>query len=136
LYGTQLDEIVALGDVAPEWLSPLGPGIPAVRAEAKLAAEREIALGLIDFMDRRSALLLFSPDFGLAAAPEACSILGDVLGWDAERRAADIAAYLGARGRTSRACSITPANQALAVPIGGETLTQGLLVELAGGRSR
>jgi glycerol-3-phosphate dehydrogenase len=82
LYGTQLDEIVALGDVAPEWLSPLGPGIPAVRAEAKLAAEREMALGLIDFMDRRSALLLFSPDFGLAAAPEACSIMGDVLGWE------------------------------------------------------
>ena len=71
-----------------------------------------MALGLIDFMDRRSALLLFSPDFGLAAASEACSIMGDVLGWDAERRAAELAAYLEHVAGPRVPARVTPANQA------------------------
>jgi glycerol-3-phosphate dehydrogenase len=93
LYGTQLDDILELGAADDAWLERLGPGVPAVRAEPKLAAEREMALTLVDFMDRRAALLLFSPDFGLAAAPEACAIMGDVLGWDEERRAQELASY-------------------------------------------
>ena len=52
-------------------MEPFGPGVPAFRGEVKLAVECEMASKLIDFMDRRSVLLLFSPDFGLAGAVEA-----------------------------------------------------------------
>lgn len=93
LYGTQLDDLLALGSEDPRWLLPLGPGVPAVRGEAYLAATREMAATLVDFMDRRSALLLFSPDFGLAGAEEAAAILGDVLGWDDDRRQTEVEGY-------------------------------------------
>jgi soluble P-type ATPase len=59
LYGRQLDELLDLGAADPTWLRPLGEGLPALRGEVKLAVEREMALTLSDFMDRRAALLLF-----------------------------------------------------------------------------
>lgn len=93
LYGRQLDDLLDLAADDPAWLRPLGAGVPAVRGEVKLAVEREMALTLTDFMDRRAALLLFSPDFGLAGAREAAAIMGSLLGWDATRRAGEVAAY-------------------------------------------
>ncbi len=93
LYGRQLHHLLTLAETDPAWLEPLGPGVPAVRGEVKLAVEREMALNLIDFMDRRSALLLFSPDFGLAGAGEAADIMGSLLGWDENRRNAEVERY-------------------------------------------
>ena len=93
LYGRQLDRILEMGEEDPTWLEPLAPGVPALRAEARLAAEREMAHTLADFMDRRAALLLFAPGHGLAGAGPAAEILGEVLGWDADRRRREVAAY-------------------------------------------
>jgi len=93
LYGTQLDELLTLGDEDPAWLAPLGDGVPALRGEVRLAVEREMAASLIDFMDRRSALLLFSPDSGLAGAEEAAAIMGGLLGWDDERQRDEVGGY-------------------------------------------
>ena len=93
LYGRQLEDLLDLAEEDACWMEPLGPGVPALRGEVKLAVEREMALGLSDFMDRRAALLLFSPSFGLAGAEAAAEIMGDLLGWDAARRAAEVAAY-------------------------------------------
>ncbi|MSR19570.1 MAG: glycerol-3-phosphate dehydrogenase/oxidase [Gemmatimonadetes bacterium] len=93
LYGRQLDGLLELGSQDAAWLAPLGPGVPAVRGEVKLAVETEMACTLADFMDRRSALLLFSPNFGLAGAVEAAAIMGGLLGWDAARRAEELASY-------------------------------------------
>jgi glycerol-3-phosphate dehydrogenase len=67
--------------------------VPAVRGEVRLAVETEMACTLADFMDRRSALLLFSPNFGLEGAAESAAIMGSLLGWDDARRADEIAAY-------------------------------------------
>ncbi|MBW3534133.1 MAG: glycerol-3-phosphate dehydrogenase/oxidase [Gemmatimonadetes bacterium] len=93
LYGRQLEALLSLADDDPSWLEPLAPGVPALRGEARMAAEREMAGTLTDFMDRRAALLLFAPGHGLAGAAPAAGILGDVLGWDAERRRREIADY-------------------------------------------
>jgi glycerol-3-phosphate dehydrogenase len=93
LYGRQLDSLLALGASDPDWLAPLGPGVPAVRGEVKLAVETEMASTLADFMDRRGALLLFSPDFGLAGVAEGAAIMADILGWDGARRDREIASY-------------------------------------------
>jgi glycerol-3-phosphate dehydrogenase len=93
LYGRQLEELLALAEDDASWLEPLGRGVPAVRGEVKLAVEREMALTLADFMDRRAALLLFSPDFGLAGVDAAASVMASLLGWDDARRARETASY-------------------------------------------
>jgi len=93
LYGRQLDDLLDLGDADPAWLRPLGGSVPAVRGEVRLAVEREMAHTLVDFMDRRSALLLFSPDFGLAGVDEAATIMAGLLGWSPERREREVSTY-------------------------------------------
>ncbi len=93
LYGRQLDHLIALGAEDASWLELLHPDIPALRGEVYHAVEQEMALTLTDFMDRRAALLLFSENFGLAAAEAAADIMGDLLGWDGERRNREVADY-------------------------------------------
>ena len=93
LYGKQLDDLLALAAEDPSWLEPLHPEVPALRGEVRLAVEREMALTLIDFMDRRAALLLFSPNFGLAGAEAAADIMAEALDWDADRRTRELAEY-------------------------------------------
>ena len=93
LYGRQLHHLLELAETDAKWLEPLGPGVPAVRGEVKLAVEREMASTLIDFMDRRSALLLFSPDFGLAGAGEAAQIMGALFRWDEAHKSAEVERY-------------------------------------------
>ena len=93
LYGNQLDDLLALAVDDPSWLEPLHLEVPALRGEVRLAVEREMALTLVDFMDRRAALLLFSPNFGLAGADAAADIMAEALGWDAARRTRELAEY-------------------------------------------
>ncbi len=93
LYGSRAERLLAFADQDPAWLHPLGPGTPAVRAEARLAVEEEMALTLEDVLDRRLGLLLFSDDHGAAAAEEAANILAERLGWDEPRRQAEISGY-------------------------------------------
>ena len=93
LYGKQLDDLLGLAAADPSWLEPLGPDVPALRGEVFLAMESEMALTLTDFMDRRAALLLFSPNFGLAGAEAAADIMAEALGWDADRKARELAEY-------------------------------------------
>jgi len=67
--------------------------VPALRGEAKLAVEEEMALTLPDLLDRRLALLLFGPDHGLAAAAEGAAIMASILGWDPIETERQVAAY-------------------------------------------
>ncbi len=93
LYGTQLDDLLALSEEDPSWLQPLAEGVPCLRGEVRLAVEREMAHTLIDFMDRRAALLLFAPDSGIAGAVDAARIMADLLGWDSVRTESEVAGY-------------------------------------------
>ena len=93
LYGKQLDDFLALAAEDPGWLEPLHPDVPALRAEVQHAVTHEMAQTLTDFMDRRAALLLFSDNFGLAAAEAAAEIMAQALGWDADRRRQELEDY-------------------------------------------
>ena len=44
-------------------------------------------------VDRRTALLLFSPNFGLVGAEAAADIMAEALGWDAPRKIKELAQY-------------------------------------------
>lgn len=94
LYGTQLDRFLGYGDEDEVWLTRLHPDVPALCGEIRHAVEHEMALTLIDVMDRRTALLLFSPDSARSGAGPAADIVGDLLGWDHERRSREVAEYL------------------------------------------
>lgn len=95
LYGARTRNLQAMG---AEWLAPLAPGVPVLRGEVRLAVEQEMALTLTDFLDRRSSLLLFSPDHGLAAAEAAAGLMGDLLGWTASEQARQLDRYRMAAG--------------------------------------
>lgn len=110
LYGRGMETLLRYGAEDAAWMRPLAPDTPALRGEVRLAVEQEMALTLIDFMDRRSALLLFSDDQGRAAAPEVARIMGDLLGWSDERRAAELEAYRAVAERHSvRSVAAAPA---------------------------
>ncbi|GMR12945.1 MAG: glycerol-3-phosphate dehydrogenase [Gemmatimonadota bacterium] len=93
LYGSQADMLLEFGDEDPDWLTPLGPGVPALRGEVRLAVDREMAMTLSDFMDRRAALLLFSEDHGLAGAESAADIMAQRLDWSPDRRNEELDRY-------------------------------------------
>lgn len=93
LYGAQTEDLLRLGDIDAAWLEPLSPGSTALRGEVKLAVEHGMALTLTDILDRRTALLLFSHDGGVSAAPGAAAIAGELLGWTESRRTAEVDAY-------------------------------------------
>ncbi len=93
LYGAQAADLLRLGETDPAWLEPLAPGSAAVRGEVKLAADQGMALTLADILDRRTGLLLFSDDHGLAAAPAAATIAADLLGWSEADTTGQLASY-------------------------------------------
>jgi len=52
-----------------------------------------MAMTLEDFLERRARLFLWDPHNGLTVAAEVARLMGDLLGWDEQRREAEIAAY-------------------------------------------
>lgn len=93
LYGTQTRTLLAYVDEDPRWARPLAPGVPALAAEVRHAVEEEMAMTLEDILDRRLALLIFSEDRGLAAAPEVSVIAAGMLGWDDDVRLRELSEY-------------------------------------------
>ncbi|MFD1451436.1 glycerol-3-phosphate dehydrogenase/oxidase [Oceanobacillus sojae] len=81
LYGSRVIQFIHYGEENAVWLEPLAEGIPAIKAEVRLAVEQEMAQTINDFMDRRSALLIFSHNHGLAAVETVANIMGNLLEW-------------------------------------------------------
>ena len=63
------------------------------KAEVVYACTHEGALHLDDVLERRTRLSLTAPDRGLAAAEPAAAVMGDALGWSAERTRHEVDAY-------------------------------------------
>ncbi len=92
-HGTEAEAVLALG--AGRGLNrPLVAGFPYLEAEVAWAVERELALSLDDVLARRIRLAPELRDRGESIAPRVAAIVGDALGWDEARRAAEVAAYL------------------------------------------
>jgi glycerol-3-phosphate dehydrogenase len=58
------------------------------------AATHEGALHLEDVLARRTRISIEAWDRGISAAPVAAKLMGDVLGWDAQRVEAEVNNYL------------------------------------------
>lgn len=92
-YGTETAAIANLVRERPELAAPLHPTHPAIEAEVVHVARREFAARVEDVLVRRIHLAWETHDRGVAAAPRVAELLGTELGWDAERAAAEAAAY-------------------------------------------
>ncbi len=92
-HGTEASDVARLG-AELGLLRPLGEGVVHLEAEVVWAAREELALSLDDVLARRMRLAMELGDRGEAIAPRAAELLGEELGWDEARRAAEVRRYL------------------------------------------
>jgi glycerol-3-phosphate dehydrogenase len=94
-HGTQAVDVVRLGRER-DLLRRLADDTPELEAEVAWAVEQELALSPDDVLSRRMRLSMARRDRGASLAPRVAEIMGDLLGWDAERRSREVDAYLEA----------------------------------------
>lgn len=93
-YGTLTDELLDLIRERPELNHPLPGADDYLEAEVVYAATHEGALHLDDVLARRTRISIEAWDRGVSAAPVAARLMGDVLGWDADRIEQEVSHYL------------------------------------------
>ncbi|HKI95823.1 MAG TPA: glycerol-3-phosphate dehydrogenase/oxidase [Gemmatimonadales bacterium] len=93
-YGGEAPAVARLAESDPALGARITPQHPALRAELIHAIRREMALTLTDLLLRRTHVFLETPGHGLKQAPEIVDLIADELGWDAARKASELAAYL------------------------------------------
>src|SRR3954469_3968828 len=81
--------------IARSWASGWRGEGEVRRAEVVHACRFEGALRLEDVLERRTRLSLTAPDRGLRAAETAAALMGEALGWDAERVRREADAWRG-----------------------------------------
>lgn len=101
-HGSRVSEVFDLVEDDPTLALPLTDGFPHLRAEVVVAVTHQGARGLEDVMVRRLRITPESPDGGRAAAESALPLIAPLLGWDADRSAAELAAYLDAHARATQ----------------------------------
>jgi glycerol-3-phosphate dehydrogenase len=106
-YGVLTDELLDLLRERPELIEPLPGADDYIQAEVVYAATHEGALHLEDVLARRTRISIEAWDRGVSAAPVAAGLMGDALGWDASRVAAETENYI-ARVQAERASQEEP----------------------------
>jgi glycerol-3-phosphate dehydrogenase len=72
------------------------PDLPYTWSEVPFAATHDFAARVEDVLRRRTLVFLKDRDQGLGVAARTAEILGRILGWDEERRAAEVESYRAA----------------------------------------
>ncbi|WP_209325840.1 glycerol-3-phosphate dehydrogenase/oxidase [Brevibacterium renqingii] len=92
-YGTLIEDLLDLVDDDPELGQPLPGAERYLRVEAHYAAIAEGVVHLDDILERRMRLNYEVRDRGKSAAEAVAAIVAPLLGWDAEREAAEVTAF-------------------------------------------
>jgi glycerol-3-phosphate dehydrogenase len=92
-YGSCIDDLLVRIAARPDLGQPLTGSGGYLGAEVSYACIHEGAVGLADVLARRTRVAIEVRDRGLAAAPQVATLMAAELGWDADRTAAEIAAY-------------------------------------------
>jgi glycerol-3-phosphate dehydrogenase len=93
VYGTEAPAVARLArddDLGRQVV----PGHPLLRAQLIHAVRREMAMTLCDLLVRRSHVFYEVAGQGVAQASAVVDLVGPELGWDAARKATELAAYL------------------------------------------
>ena len=93
VYGSNGERMIEAMVGDPRLGERCAPGLAVTRGEVAYAVREEMAMTLEDFLERRARLFLWDPHNGLTVAAEVARLMGDLLGWDEQRRDAEIAAY-------------------------------------------
>jgi glycerol-3-phosphate dehydrogenase len=92
-YGSRIREVLAPAADDRSLLAPL-PGAPDyLQVEARYAATHEGALHVEDVLARRTRISIEYGHRGTETAPRVAELIGGVLGWPAERMAAEVDGY-------------------------------------------
>ncbi|MFC3384455.1 glycerol-3-phosphate dehydrogenase/oxidase [Couchioplanes azureus] len=92
-YGSLVHELLDLIRENPSLGRPLDGADDHLRAEITYAAGHEGARHLEDVLTRRTRISIETFDRGVAAAPMAADLMGDVLGWTKEQRDREVENY-------------------------------------------
>lgn len=112
-YGSLVEELLALIEQDPSLAKTLEHSTAYLRAEVAHACRTEGVLHLEDLMMRRTRLIYEAPEKGLATVPEIADIAAAELGWDEEKKQAEIEAYT-ARAEAEIAAAQEPDDQSAA----------------------
>jgi len=93
-YGSEAAAVLNHVDRDRALGQPIIADRPEIWAEVVHAVEREMAVRLSDVLVRRLDLFYATPDQAVAATGPVADRLARALGWDAARRAEEIAAYV------------------------------------------
>jgi glycerol-3-phosphate dehydrogenase len=93
-YGTEAASIFNLGGADRRLFRRLVPDHPAIEAEVVHAVRRELAQTVEDVMVRRFHLYYEHSEHGTPAAHRVAELMGEELGWDPPRRAAEVKRYV------------------------------------------
>lgn len=94
LHGTEAPAVARLARSSPALAQPVITGHPALRAQLVHAARRELAVTLTDLLLRRTHVFFEVPGHAVSEAAALADLVGAELGWDAARKASELAAYL------------------------------------------
>lgn len=92
-YGSLLGDLVEMCQDQPDLAEPLEHAPAYLRVEIAYAASHEGVLHLEDIMLHRTRLNYEIADRGLAATEEISHLAATILGWDEQRRVAEIKTY-------------------------------------------
>ncbi len=92
-YGSEAPQVLSLLGGRPELAERLTAELPVIQLQVVYATRHEMAVNLVDVLDRRTHLLALARDQGLAAAEPVAQVMAAELGWTPEVRAAQIAQY-------------------------------------------
>ena len=92
-YGTLTEEVLDLTRDDPALARPLADGHPYLGAEVAYAVTHENALHVEDILVRRVRLFIETGACGAEAIEPVTDIMGNLLGWDGARRAAEMQRY-------------------------------------------
>jgi glycerol-3-phosphate dehydrogenase len=109
LYGSHAERMVDGIAADPVLAERYAPQLAVTRAEVEYSLRDEMVLTLEDFMERRSRLLLWEPDNGLAVAEGVAQTIGSALGWDAARVREEVSRYRALVARLKSFDSDSPA---------------------------
>ena len=83
-YGALAPEVAAFGD------RPLLPGLPYLEGEVGWAVRRELARKPLDVLARRMGLAFLDQEKALSALSRVVELMAPLLGWDEERKRAEL----------------------------------------------
>ncbi|WP_246869136.1 glycerol-3-phosphate dehydrogenase [Saccharopolyspora sp. ASAGF58] len=92
-YGSEIHDVLALGDGRPELLKPIPAAPNYLQAEVVYACSHEGALHLEDVLTRRTRISIEYAHRGVECAEPVARLMAEALGWDDARVAREVEVY-------------------------------------------